>query len=111
MLLMLLIAGPEWRAHPGSPEPQRQGSGRASRDASAMRRSAISIESLMTLDEVAAYLRVPKETVYHWRKHGEGPRGFRTGRYVRFRRSDVDAWLETQRDPEPFRPPMFPAGL
>jgi excisionase family DNA binding protein len=67
-------------------------------------------ESLMTVDEVAEYLRVPKETVYHWRKHGEGPRGFRTGRYVRFRRSDVDAWLETQRDPRTPPAPDSPAG-
>jgi excisionase family DNA binding protein len=63
----------------------------------------MSMDSLMTIAEVAQYLRVPKDTVYHWRKRGQGPRGFRTGRYVRFRRSDVDAWLETQRDPEPLR--------
>ena len=63
----------------------------------------MTIETLMTIDEVAEYLRVPKHTVYHWRKHGHGPRGFRTGRYVRFRRSDVDAWLEAQSDPEPDR--------
>jgi excisionase family DNA binding protein len=70
----------------------------------------LSLESLMTVDELAEYLRVPKDTVYHWRKHGQGPRGFRTGRYVRFRRSDVDAWLETQRDPELPRLPNFGVG-
>jgi excisionase family DNA binding protein len=70
----------------------------------------LSIELLMTMDEVAEYLRVPKDTVYHWRKHGQGPRGFRTGRYVRFRRSDVDAWLETQRDPEQPNTAIFRLG-
>ena len=58
-------------------------------------------DPLMTLAEVADYLRVPQDTIYYWRKRGRGPRGFRMGRHVRFRRSDVDAWLETTRDTEP----------
>lgn len=58
-------------------------------------------DRLMTLAEVADYLRVPRDTIYYWRKRGRGPRGFRTGRHVRFRRSDVDAWLETTRDAQP----------
>ena len=44
---------------------------------------------------------MPIKTLYDWRHKGCGPLGMRVGRYVRYRRSDVDAWLETCRDPEP----------
>ena len=50
----------------------------------------------MTLAEVAAYVRVPLETVRYWRKHGRGPRSMKVGRYVRYRRRDVDNWLDEQ---------------
>jgi excisionase family DNA binding protein len=53
-------------------------------------------ESLMTVEELAEYLNVPVKTVYRWRLTGAGPRGARVGRYVRFRRADVDSWLERQ---------------
>lgn len=51
---------------------------------------------IMTLQEAAAYLKVPVATLYAWRTQGTGPRGARVGRYVRYRRSDVDAWLDAQ---------------
>lgn len=55
-------------------------------------------DPLMTLQEVAEYLGVPVRTVYSWRQTGAGPRGFRVGRHVRYRRADVDAWLSEQAD-------------
>jgi len=55
-------------------------------------------DRLMTIAELAAYLQIPEQTVYRWRKRGAGPKGFRVGRHVRFRRDDVDAWLETLGD-------------
>ena len=58
-------------------------------------------ESLMSLGDVADYLGVPVRTVYSWRATGKGPRGFRVGKYVRYKASDVDAWLERQADPAP----------
>jgi excisionase family DNA binding protein len=58
-------------------------------------------DQLMTLDEVGAYLQVPIKTLYDWRHKGCGPRGMRVGRYVRYRRDDVDSWLDSCRDPEP----------
>lgn len=51
---------------------------------------------LMTIDDVAAYLVVPVATVYAWRSRGQGPAGHRVGKYVRYRRTDVDAWLADQ---------------
>jgi excisionase family DNA binding protein len=57
-------------------------------------------ERLATLDEVAAFLRMPRKTLYAWRAKGSGPAGFRVGRHVRYRWADVAAWLEEQRDRE-----------
>ena len=58
-------------------------------------------DQLMTLEEVGAYLQVPVKTLYDWRHKGCGPRGTRVGRYVRYRRAEVDSWLETCLDPMP----------
>ena len=55
-------------------------------------------EPLMSLVELSEMLGVPVNTLYGWRVRGEGPPGYRVGRHVRYRRSAVDAWLETQTD-------------
>lgn len=51
---------------------------------------------MWTVQDVAEFLGVPVQTVYEWRTMGYGPRGFRVGRYVRFRREDDLAWVESQ---------------
>lgn len=56
-------------------------------------------DRLLTLEQVAGYLQVPVKTLYDWRHRGLGPKGLRVGRYVRYRQSDVDAWLDTCVDP------------
>jgi excisionase family DNA binding protein len=56
-------------------------------------------DDVLALDELASWLKVPVGTIYAWRYRGTGPRGIRVGKHIRFRRSDVDAWLETQADP------------
>ena len=56
---------------------------------------------LLTVDELAQVLRVPKATIYRWRSTGDGPRGYSIGRYVRFRWPDVEAWLEERADDPP----------
>lgn len=53
---------------------------------------------LLTIDELAELLRVPKATIYRWRSMGEGPRGYSVGRYIRFRWLDVEAWLAERAD-------------
>lgn len=57
-------------------------------------------ERLMTLNELAEMLGVPVSTIYGWRCRHEGPPGYRVGRYVRYRRTAVEAWLEMQTDHE-----------
>jgi excisionase family DNA binding protein len=55
-------------------------------------------ERLMTIADLGAMRGVPVDTLYGWRHRGEGPRGYRVGRHVRYRRSSVEAWLEEQAD-------------
>lgn len=55
-------------------------------------------EQLMSPVEVAAFLSVPLRTIYRWRSRGDGPRGYRFGRHVRYRVDDVQDWLEDHRD-------------
>lgn len=55
-------------------------------------------ERLMSLGDLSEMLGVPVNTLYGWRVRGEGPPGYRVGRHVRYRRSAVEAWLETQTD-------------
>ena len=49
---------------------------------------------LMTPPEVADYLKVPVLTLQTWRAKRKGPRVYRVGKHVRYRRDDLDAWLE-----------------
>jgi len=50
---------------------------------------------LLSVDELTAYLGVPKKTVYGcWRQWGL--RGYRVGRYLRFRERHVEEWLRNQ---------------
>ncbi len=51
-------------------------------------------DRLLTVEDLAEYLSVPVATLYAWRYRRQGPPGFRVGRHVRFRRSDVDDWIE-----------------
>jgi len=50
-------------------------------------------ERLLSVQELADYLEVPVKTIYTWRHRNTGPRGFRMGKHLRFRWSDVESWL------------------
>ena len=52
-------------------------------------------DRLLSVGDLADYLQVPHNTLYQWRHHGVGPRALRIGKYLRYRRSDVEAWLES----------------
>jgi excisionase family DNA binding protein len=54
------------------------------------------LDRLLTVEELADYLGVPFATIYAWRYRGEGPPGFRVGRHIRYRPTDVEAWIEHQ---------------
>ena len=53
-------------------------------------------DELLTLQEVAAMVRVPVATLRYWRHLGTGPRSFRIGRCVRYWRTEVASWLDHQ---------------
>jgi excisionase family DNA binding protein len=67
-------------------------------------------ESFLTTEEVLEYLQVNLRTVYRLIKAGKIP-AVRVGRQWRFRKRDIDAWLESQRpravrtQASPQRPP------
>ena len=52
--------------------------------------------SFLTTDEVLGYLKVTPRTIYRLIRTGELP-AVRIGRQWRFRRGDLDDWLERQR--------------
>lgn len=53
-------------------------------------------DPFLTTKELAGYLSVPIDTVYKWRKHGTAPRSYVIGKHLRFRWSDVEAWLASK---------------
>lgn len=48
---------------------------------------------VMTIDELAAYLRIPKSTLYKLVREGKVPCQ-KVGRHWRFRKPAIDRWLE-----------------
>ncbi|MFI0789516.1 helix-turn-helix domain-containing protein [Streptomyces lydicus] len=48
----------------------------------------------LTPDDIAVMFKVPKETVYQWRKKRIGPPGFRVGKHLRYDPAAVRAWTE-----------------
>lgn len=52
---------------------------------------------LLTVRAAADYLKVATGTLYNWRHAGTGPPAVTVGvRSVRYRRSDLDAWIDEQ---------------
>lgn len=51
------------------------------------------LEPVLTTSALAAHLGVPVQTIHDLRHAGRGPRGFRVGRELRYRLSEVNAWL------------------
>lgn len=59
-------------------------------------RDAVALDALLTPQELAAYVKVPLTTVYQWNSDRSGPRRCHVGKHVRYRKSDVDAWLDAK---------------
>jgi len=49
---------------------------------------------ILTVKDLASYMRCHQSTIYRLAKHGEIP-GFRLGGAWRFRISDIDRWAKT----------------
>lgn len=55
----------------------------------------MSEHEILTLEEVAAYLRVSERTVYDWANKGEIPCG-KIGTTWRFKRSELEKWVDAR---------------
>ncbi|RUP26712.1 helix-turn-helix domain-containing protein [Mycolicibacterium phocaicum] len=53
-------------------------------------------EELLLTREVEQLTRVPAGTLRYYRAMDRGPRSFRAGRRIVYRRSDVDRWMAEQ---------------
>ena len=55
------------------------------------------LEKLLTVEEVALLLAVPRTWIYRSVRLGNGVPFLRVGRYLRFEESQVRRWIERQR--------------
>ena len=53
-------------------------------------------DEILTLKEVAGYLKLTEKTAYRLAADGKLP-GFKVGGSWRFKRADLDAWIEKQK--------------
>ena len=53
-------------------------------------------DEILTLKQVADYLKLTERTLYRLIQEGKLP-GFKVGNSWRFRLRDIDAWLEAQK--------------
>jgi len=67
------------------------------------------MHEIMTIEEVAAYLRVSERTVYDWAQKGELPGG-KLGTTWRFKRNDVENWVNSRLSSKPSAPAL-PGGV
>ncbi|SOC51436.1 Helix-turn-helix domain-containing protein [Blastococcus aggregatus] len=58
---------------------------------------------LLTITEAADVLRTPVATLRYWRHRNIGPKSFRLGRRVLYRRADLRTWIDGQADQSPRR--------
>ena len=55
---------------------------------------------VLTIEELAAYLKIPKSTLYKLVREGRIP-SQKIGRHWRFRKGAIDCWLEEMRVNKP----------
>lgn len=57
-------------------------------------------EQLLNVEQVAEYLQVNRSTIYDWAQKGKLP-AIKLGQIWRFRRSELDTWLEAHKVESP----------
>jgi len=53
-------------------------------------------DQILTLKEVAAYLKLAEKTAYRLASEGQLP-GFKVGGSWRFKREDIEVWIEDKK--------------
>ena len=61
-------------------------------------------DEILTIEEVAKYLRVSERTVYDWAQKGEIPAG-KFGTVWRFMKSEIEKWVSGRLSPQRLNPP------
>jgi excisionase family DNA binding protein len=56
-------------------------------------------DDVMTIDELAAYLKLSKSSLYHFARAGKVP-GVKIGQQWRFQKSAIDEWMRTGTIPQ-----------
>ncbi|HEX03541.1 MAG: helix-turn-helix domain-containing protein [Deltaproteobacteria bacterium] len=56
--------------------------------------------AVMTIEELSAYLKIPKSTLYKLVREGKVP-SQKVGRHWRFRKEAIDRWLDETQAEEP----------
>lgn len=51
-------------------------------------------DEMLTIDDVARYLKLKPQTIYKWAQTGKIP-GAKFGKEWRFRRSQIEAWIDS----------------
>ncbi|MCY9826981.1 MULTISPECIES: methylation-associated defense system helix-turn-helix domain-containing protein MAD1 [Vibrio] len=54
------------------------------------------VDQILTIKDVAAYLKVAEKTAYRLASEGKLP-GFKVGGSWRFKLKDLEAWIESQK--------------
>lgn len=57
------------------------------------------MEPLLTLNEVVNALRITRSSLYRWLEEGKFPPPVLVGQHKRWRREDIEAYLERNRQP------------
>ena len=67
-------------------------------------------DEILTIEEVAKYLRVSERTVYDWAQKGEIPSG-KIGTVWRFKKSDIERWVNDRLSSGRFEPGINPVQV
>ena len=59
--------------------------------------NSLTLPPLFSPQVLSEYVEIPTTTLAQWRWAGTGPAYVKVGRMVRYRRDDVESWLDSQR--------------
>ena len=51
-------------------------------------------DRLWSAEDLSGFLGIPLKTIYNWRHKRTGPQAIKVGRHLRYRRADVEQWLD-----------------
>jgi predicted DNA-binding transcriptional regulator AlpA len=54
------------------------------------------VNEILLIEEVSELTRLPLATLRFYRHRGDGPKSFKLGNRVAYKRADVERWIEAQ---------------